>query len=298
MDLRDFEILYELQRNPFASYAAIGRAVRVSAPAVKSRLDRLERDGVYRGMYVIPRPQSLRRIWHIFAYTNVDPTLDVQQVLSVDNVVSVWWGDSGEYMVNTFDRSGDLRPPKSLRKVIGQEAVGVVSLDPPSPGPNVEFELSPLDWRVVDALIDAPRSSLVALSTRTGLSPRTVRRRREALLSKQLILALPGLDTSKEPGLIVYGGYVGVRKLEDLDSINLPGLVIFRRLYNPPAAWFMGHSETYSELQSTERRLRASPGVVSVNIGPSRPASFATHRIHSWIRAEIRRWEPARRRRV
>ena len=104
-------------------------------------------------------------------------------------------------------------------------------------------------------------------------------------------MVLPIIDTTREPGLIVYAGYLAVKRLEDLDTINLPGLVIFRRLYHPPAAWFMGHAATLAELQSIERKLRAHPGVAGLDLGPTRAASMARGRLHRWVHAEVRRWE-------
>lgn len=291
MDLRDFQILLELQRNPFASIEGIGRSLRISAPAVKVRLKGLEERGVLLGLELLPRPQAFRRHWHIFAYSNVDPEVDVRRVLGATDVVSVWRGDSGEMMVNTFDRERDAPPPKELRNLLRSEPVGVVSLDPPGEGVELDTELSSLDWRVIKALLPNPRASLRELARRTGLSERTVRRRREALWTGQHVMVLPIIDTTREPGLIVYAGYLAVKRLEDLDTINLPGLVIFRRLYHPPAAWFMGHAATLAELQSIERKLKAHSGVVGLDLGPTRAAAMARGRLHRWVQAEVRRWE-------
>jgi DNA-binding Lrp family transcriptional regulator len=291
MDLRDFQILLELQRNPFTSIEGLGRSLRISAPAVTARLKGLQARGVLLGLALLPRPQSLGRHWHIFAYSNVNSKVDVQRVLEAPDVVSVWRGASGEMMVNTFDRDRDATPPRELTALLGSKPVGVVSLDPPGERVGPGAELSSLDWRVIEALLPDPRVSLRELARRTGLSERTVRRRREFLWTGQHVMVLPIIDTTQEPGLIVYAGYLAVKRLEDLDTISVPGLVIFRRLYHPPAAWFMGHAATFAELQAVERKLRGHPGVMGVDLGPTRAASMAHGRLHRWVRAEVRRWE-------
>lgn len=295
MDLRDFQILLELQRNPFTSVEGLGRWLRISAPAVAARLKGLQERGVLLSLALLPRPQAFRRHWHIFAYSNVDSKVDVRRVLEAADVVSVWRGDSGEMMVNTFDRDRDATPPRELASLLGSRPVGVVSLDPPGDGVDPGAELSSLDWRVIEALLPDPRASLRELARRTGLSERTVRRRRESLWTRQHVMVIPIIDTTREPGLIVYAGYLAVKRLEDLDSISLPGFVIFRRLYHPPAAWFMGHAGTFAELQSIERKLKAHPGIVAVDLGPTRAAAMARGRLQRWVHAEVRRWDRFRR---
>jgi DNA-binding Lrp family transcriptional regulator len=294
MDLRDFQILVELGRGPFASFDAIGRKVGLSGPAVKLRLKRLERHRVLLGLQVLPAPQVFGRRWHVFAYLGVNAKLDLVDLLKVENVVSVWRGGHGELMVNTFDPSPTVTAPPGISRFIKQAPAQVVSLDPPATHPSQNDLLSPLDWRVMEAIIRSPRSSCAELSKASGLSPRTVRKRRDALLAKQWITVLPNMDTSREPGLIVYGGYVGVANRGVLERIEVPGLLVFRRLYEPPAAWFLGHAETLADLQTAEEALRSIPGVLRVDLGPARPGVYATKRLLGWVRAEVHRWETAR----
>ncbi|NHC15987.1 Lrp/AsnC family transcriptional regulator, partial [Motilibacter deserti] len=52
-DRTDKEILVALQRDGRASYADIGKAVGLSAPAVKRRVDRMRDDGVIRGFTAV-----------------------------------------------------------------------------------------------------------------------------------------------------------------------------------------------------------------------------------------------------
>jgi DNA-binding Lrp family transcriptional regulator len=59
LDATDHRIIAELSRDARASYAEIGQAVALSAPAVKRRVDRLRSNGVIRGFTVMVDPAAL-----------------------------------------------------------------------------------------------------------------------------------------------------------------------------------------------------------------------------------------------
>ena len=60
MDAVDRKIVSLLRENARRSFKDIGRHVHLSAPAVKRRVDRLERDGVIRGYTAIVDPRRVR----------------------------------------------------------------------------------------------------------------------------------------------------------------------------------------------------------------------------------------------
>lgn len=66
LDPIDEAILRELAVDARASYAEIGSAVSLSAPAVKRRVDRLRDHGVVRGFTVLLDPAALG--WHTEAF--------------------------------------------------------------------------------------------------------------------------------------------------------------------------------------------------------------------------------------
>lgn len=69
MDHLDQEIVTELTRNGRATYAEVGSAVGLSAPAVKRRIDRLVEDGVIVGFAAIVDPAAMG--WGIEALVEV-----------------------------------------------------------------------------------------------------------------------------------------------------------------------------------------------------------------------------------
>jgi DNA-binding Lrp family transcriptional regulator len=69
MDQTDRQIVALLRENARRSFKDIGRHVNLSAPAVKRRVDRLERDGVIRGYTTVIDPHAFG--WHAEAFVDL-----------------------------------------------------------------------------------------------------------------------------------------------------------------------------------------------------------------------------------
>jgi DNA-binding Lrp family transcriptional regulator len=69
MDEIDQRIVALLRENARRSFSDIGQHVHLSAPAVKRRLDRLERDGVVLGYTTIVDPKAFG--WHAEAFVDL-----------------------------------------------------------------------------------------------------------------------------------------------------------------------------------------------------------------------------------
>lgn len=296
MDLQDFEILLNLMRRPFASNETLGKAIGLTANAAKARLARLERQRLLNGFYVMPSASVFQRHWQVIPFERLGSEPDLEKVLRVPGVVNVWRGRPRTLMVNVYARAREDPPPPELTEVLHRSPSGVVLPEPPDRFSVHEAILSPLDWRVTDVLLDRPRASLAELSKATGLTARTVRGHRDALLRKGLLTILPNIDTSREPGLLVYSGYVVAAQATHLEQLHAPGMVVLSRLHQPPSAWITGHVPSYTELQEVEVDLRSTPGITSVDLVPPRGGAMATTRLHQWIRHELRMWQSQSRR--
>ncbi len=69
MDEVDQQIVTLLRENARRSFQDIGRRVHLSAPSVKRRVDRLERDGVLLGYTAIVDPEAFG--WHAEAFVDL-----------------------------------------------------------------------------------------------------------------------------------------------------------------------------------------------------------------------------------
>ncbi len=287
MDLLDFKIALQLTRHPFASYRQLGRWVGLSGNSVMWRLDRMRLIGIFEGFYVLPAPIVFHRHWQVlnFALKASEPNLS--ELLDVDNVVMIWRGRPRTLMVNVYSRNNDEAPPARLQNLLGGPPVEILAPDSPHGNERTTPAISPIDWSIMDALLDGPTLSLTQLAERTGLAVRTVRKHRELLVHRDLLRVLPGFNTSKESGLILFSGQIVCRTLADLDSIRGEGMYVMRRLFNPRAVWVFGHASTYAHLLEIEAQIKENPTVLSAELVPSRGGAFARERLHDWIRKEI-----------
>jgi DNA-binding Lrp family transcriptional regulator len=69
MDRTDRRIVALLRENARRSFKDIGEHVHLTAPAVKRRVDRLERDGVIRGYTTVVDPRAFG--WHAEAFVDL-----------------------------------------------------------------------------------------------------------------------------------------------------------------------------------------------------------------------------------
>ena len=295
MDVRDFRIYLELERDPFASWETIGRTLGTTGTSVKARVDRMRGRGVMSDVYVMPVAQALGRHWQTFGIAAAPGGPDDAAILRADDVVWTWRDHRGLLVVNVFSEREDAIPG-GLSALFGRAALAPVQPEPPVVADPASFVLSVLDWRILEVLIDHPRAPVSAVARQVGLSARTVRRRRDALYRRGLIRAFISLDASREPGEIVYGAYVSVERREDLRRVRARSAARVWTHYDPPAALLMGHVTTYAEAAEAEQQLRATPGAKGVMFSIPTGGSFAADRVRGWIRAERARWEGSGRR--
>lgn len=94
MDEIDRQIIASLRADARSSYREIGATVALSAPAVKRRVDRLERDGVIRGYTAIVDPEpgvaSTEAFIELFCRSGTSPNEVHDAVSGYDEVVAAY----------------------------------------------------------------------------------------------------------------------------------------------------------------------------------------------------------------
>ncbi len=295
MDLRDFDIVTELHRHPFASYEAIGRSIGTTGAAVKIRIGNMEARRLLLPFQVVPRASILRRFGKLFIWNGLESEPSFRKCLDREDVVLVWRAAQGLFAINLYSVTGELDCPAGLVKLLGRAPDQCVLMDSPHEAGQPDSVLSPLDWRVLDVLLENPRIPLVELAKRTGLTPRTVRKRRDALVSSRRLDVTPTLDTTREPGLIVFAAYVRLETQAAVPALQPDNLTLVRTHHAPPAAVFSGHAENLAEFRNLERTLGSSPGVLGVDIIVPRGAAVASGRLREWVWVELARWDILRR---
>lgn len=293
MDERDCRLLIELVRAPFGSFEAIGRRLGVKGMTVKLRLARLEQAGVFQGFVCGPSPAALGMHGRLAIYSGAPIACDARDLLLAPGVA--WSARSYPPVVSALvyvDRP-DAPLPEALTRLAGRAPDAVTVPDDPR---AAHKPLSPLDWRVMRAVMENPRGSLLDVAASAGLSARTVRARRDRLFEDGDLMAFPSLDATQEAGAILYGAYVGVSHASDLRALRLTNAHRLLTHHSPPATFLYGFVRTYAEAHVAEEKLRALPGATRVHFTVPQGTFEARPRLRAWVDAEIRKWDRARRR--
>jgi hypothetical protein len=135
----------------------------------------------------------------------------------------------------------------------------------------------------------------------TGLSPKTIRRRRDAMYTNGLFLLFPVIHVARARGLVLYNAFAhGAQVPSNAQTIlsAVPRCRLITTRTNPPGVWLIGWADSMAEVADVEARLKALPVVESAGIIQRQRVDFAIERIEGWIRKELVKWEAARRPRV
>lgn len=297
VDEKDFQILAHLSRDPFASNERIGRALGLSGNTAKKRIERLEGDGVMPSTWLLPVPQVFRRHSRMFVYQNVKRAAHAIDVaIKADPVVWAGLDPDGSFHVHAYTESPNADPPLSLLKLLGEPAFAV---SPPFSRPSKDLVvLSSLDWRILLVLVRQPRARLQKVGTLTGLSPKTVRRRRTAMFANGLFLLFPVIPVARSRGLLLYNAYIhGPATTSNAQAIlsAFPRCRLVTVGTDPPGLWLICWAHSIAEVAQNEERMRGFPGVERAGIAMPLRVDFAVERVEGWIRDELAMWRRAHR---
>lgn len=292
----DLRLLAALFDAPFASYAELGRRIRVTGEGARRRLLRLEEQGVLRGFVAVPVPSIFDRVG---AFVTVEAeAVDTGRALGLPDVVLAGGTMGGLFTVVGFVPRGR----QDARRSVWRDALGTgearyegayrTDVDPDP--------LGPLAWRVLRALLTDPRAPLVDVAEATGLTPRTVRDRRDELVASGALEVTPLLGPSDAGRLFLHVAVVGAEESAAALAARLPDAVPTGRmapsLQGTPrrAAILFCEAASLPALQALLDDLQDRPGVEEVL--PYLLEDYAVHtaRLERWIDEALERWEAAR----
>ena len=293
LDQKDFEIYIELWSNPFSSFERIGRRIGLSGTAVRARLDTFFARGFLTGMHVVPSPIALGRYAASAVYQDSSDNIGARELLGVESFAFAWKTHDHDLVVNVYSRSPDHEGIPTISGLIGKDPVEVTTPVVFSRQHYSVSNFSSIDWKITEQLVPNPRTPLSAISKKTGLSVRTVRKHRDHLLMDNQIYNVLLPDASTEPDLIIFGAYLSLADLEYAKKISVPRFRTIWKNDDPPGAYFFGYAENLSEVEEIVGSLRRSPGVTKVSLSVPRGGIFATDNVLGWVRRELEKWKAA-----
>ena len=280
MDSKDFQLLAALHENARQSYRALGNRVSLSAPAVRDRLQTLEKRGIIQGYWVTPDPTIFDRQDLLVFYQDERTREEAVKALSVRDVAFVAWKVDGGLTVQLWPRN-QKESVEELTRALGAPSGQALAEHLPHP------PLSLADWRIIDVLIDDPRIELERLCKSTGLSPKTVRKHLSGMLREEEIYITPRLGTLSGSGELVYHLMVdGKAALSELRRV-LGDAVLVNETKEPPMKYLLCRAHDLADVTSRTAQTSKLPGVRSVRVTLNREILVATEFVHSLVRERI-----------
>ncbi len=187
---------------------AIAEQVGISENGVRARLKSLAERGFVGPKAVIPNP-SLFGVRLFVAELPVKEAREVERLLRdlalVEGVVfarDVLDEDERKILVHFVS---DTDSTAVRRAALLRRLSPTGQLRPPQPYriPPCDHEMSPLDWRVLDAVWRRPDASIAEIGTAVGISLKTTARRYHLLIDSKACWWTPGPDVEEFPLALV-----------------------------------------------------------------------------------------------
>jgi len=280
VDSKDFQLLAALHENARQSYRALGNRVSLSAPAVRDRLQALEKSDIIQGYWVTPDPTIFGRQDLLVFYQDERTREEAVNALTVRDVAFVAWKIDGGLTVQLWPLNKE-ESVKELTRKLGEPSGQALAERPP------RRPLSLADWRIIDVLLDDPRIELSRLCKATGLSPKTVRKHMSSMIRDEEIYITPRLGTLSGSGELVYHLVVdGKVPLSELRRA-LGDTVLVNETIEPPMKYLLCRARDLADVTSRTAQTSKLPGVRSVRVTLNREILVATEFVHSLVRARI-----------
>ncbi len=237
------------------------------------------------GYWVSPDPSIFGREDLLVFFAGDRTREEAVKALGTLDVAWVAWNVDGGLTVQVWPQ--DRRPRiDDLIDAVGGDPSGTAWVEH-----RTHPDLSLVDWRIIDVLLDHPRMLLEELCKSTGLSPKTVRKHVGILLRDELIYVITKVGALADSGELVYHlavpGTIGLRELRQ--SLGDVGLV--NEAQEPPMKYMLCRASDLADVTNKTQTVKKLPEVVSVVITLNRELLVATEFAHSLVREKIGLWK-------
>jgi DNA-binding Lrp family transcriptional regulator len=263
--------------------------VSLSAPAVRDRLNRLEKLGILQGYWLSIDPNVFGREDILVFFPGEYLREDAQKALRVTDVAWVAWKVNGGLTVQLWSR--EIKPKKPARELelaLGAKAAGQAFSD----RRVLKRRLTSVDWQIIDTLIDDPKIPFRTLVKATGLSPKTVRNHLEDLLEDEVMYVLPKLGSLSDSGELVFHlavyGYVALPEVRKV----VGDVFLINQTQEPPLKYMLCRGTDLGDVTVKTNQLKKIPGVDFVNVTLNRELFIGTDFVHTLVRERLESLRP------
>lgn len=274
----DFNILGQVFRQPLIGWEALGREVGLTRNAVARRVRMMEQSRLRLRWMSIPHPTifGARAYLSLFGpRENVDAT----EILGVPDVVGFDHNFDGLVPVTYYTR--DRQPPPGLVAYLGGP---MATFDASGPGPATPH-LNRMEWKIMEAAIQAPRAGPAELARICGLGAKTVAKHRARMLQDGT-LRIAATVQEGAADIPIFRAYLqGHPDPERLQAL-IPGSMKLETTAEPPGQVWLCKTETTSGMMAAAGRLRTIANVDDVKIILTHQIEWASEKLQNWCRVQ------------
>jgi DNA-binding Lrp family transcriptional regulator len=194
--------------------ARIARVIGSSVNTVKDRIARMTELGVIAGYQAVPNLRHLDlqgEAYHLRFTSDAAKDKAMPKLLAVPGLLELHdFLGQGVCADFAFKDEADLR--RTLAALSAGSQDGAPRHFYNREMPKVTRTLTPLDWRIVQALRAHPRATPADLAPAVGVSTRTVKRHLSRMAAEGSLFLVPMLDPSKADGLFLFELLVYLRE--------------------------------------------------------------------------------------
>jgi DNA-binding Lrp family transcriptional regulator len=288
VDSIDFQLLVALFDDARQSYQSLSRRLSLSAPAVRSRLERLKMKEVLQGYMLTINPSVFDRVGLVLSFRGDFKLKLAQAAVAAPDVSWVRLKLDRQMFVGLWTCDED-KSIDHMTKILG--------IGPSGRALTLRRRLAPIsitDLSIMDALVDNPIMPFDEVVKSTGLSPKTIRKHLNTLLETKTISIEPLLGTLTDSGELVYPMVIAGRVSMDEVRRIIGEAEQLHYAVDPPVKHVLCRASSLPEVMSKTRVLENVEGVESATLSLDREMLVSTDLRHSLIREEIRKLEKDR----
>lgn len=252
--------------------ARIARVTGSSVNTVKDRIARMTELGVIAGYQAVPNLRHLGlhgEAYHLRFASDAAKDEAMPRILAVNGLLELH-DFLGQGACADFVFKDEAELQRTLATLSTGSQVGPPRHFYSREMPELKRDLTPLDWRIVQALRADPRATPADLAPVGGVSARTVKRHLTRMAKEGSIFLVPAIDPSKADGLFLFELLVYLR-----EGTGPRPMAALRKEFNAehvyayvPASADLGNfdlllfARTSAEVEALRRRAQQIDGVV------------------------------------
>lgn len=252
--------------------ARIARVTGFSVNTVKDRIIRMTELGVIAGYQAVPNLRHLGLqggAYHLRFASDAAKDEAMPRILAVSGLLELH-----DFLGQGACADFVFKDDADLQRMLAKLSTGAQDGPPRHfynrETPDVKRALTPLDWRIVQALRANPRATPADLAPAVGVSARTVKRHLTRMAKEGSVFLVPAIDPSKADGLFLFELLVYLR-----DGVGPRPMAALRAAFNAehvyayvPASADLGNfdlllfARTSAEVEALRRRAEQIDGVI------------------------------------